>query len=227
MATKLRPIPAGREQEQPHSGTSSPVRQVGQSELVRLRDMVGEQHRRLRLIHRQMAAQAHADAVVEAFPARCAKPRLSRGALAHLLEEARLRLELQDSSLGAAIRAVWPERRAQVPVLRPSPGLAAYALRGLPNVPNVVFALFGKSGSELKGAVDRVVGEQQTGEPFIPVFLTDHHDFTPFRDQRLAFEYFPFVLDEAAAPDPRWVVYFLETVELTMRRWGVRQIVSL
>jgi hypothetical protein len=63
---------------------------------------------------------------------------------------------------------------------------------------------------------------------FIPVFLTNDADFRSLREQRLVFEYFPFVLDEAAAPpEPGWSAYFLDTLELTMRRWGVRQIVVL
>ena len=144
------------------------------------------------------------------------------------MEEACQRLELRDSSLGNAIRAAWPEQRAEVvPVLRPSPGLAAYALRGVPDVPNMVFALFGKTAGETKAAIERVIAEQQAGEPFIPVFLTNSSDFTPLREQRLVFEYFPFVLDEAAPPpEPRWAAYFLETLELTLRRWGVRQVLT-
>ena len=144
------------------------------------------------------------------------------------MEEACQRLELRDSSLGNAIRAAWPEQRAEVvPVLRPSPGLAAYALRGVPDVPNMVFALFGTTAGETKAAIERVVAEQQAGEPFIPVFLTNSSDFTPLREQRLVFEYFPFVLDETAPPpEPRWAAYFLETLELTLRRWGVRQVVT-
>ena len=147
--------------------------------------------------------------------------------LARLVEEARLRLELRDSALGAALAATWPERRPEVPVLRPSPGLAAYALRNVPGIPKLVLALFGRSGDELKRTVERVIAQQQGAEPFLPVFLTNDHDFTSFRDQRLAFEYFPFVLDEAAtAPDPRWAAYFLDTLELSLRRWGVRQVVG-
>jgi hypothetical protein len=230
MATKLRPVPNGRPAAGPRKrDQGGPPRPKASSasheELARLRDMVEDQHRRLRLIRSQMADQGLDDALVETFTARCAKPRLSHAALARLVEEARLRLELQDSALGTALRASWPERRPEVPVLRPSPGLAAYALRNVPGVPNVVLALFGKSGSELKRTIERVIAEQQGAEPFIPVFLTNHHDFTPFRDQRLAFEYFPFLLDEAAtAPDPRWVAYFLDTLELSLRRWGVRQV---
>jgi hypothetical protein len=115
-----------------------------------------------------------------------------------------------------------------VPVLRPSPGHAAYALRSVPGVPNVVLALFGKPSGEAKAAIDRVLVEQQAGEPFIPVFLTNDSDFRPLREQRLVFEYFPFTLDETAPPpEPGWSCYFLDTLELTMRRWGVRQIVAL
>jgi hypothetical protein len=201
---------------------------ASRGELARLQGMVENQHRRLRVIRSQMATEAPADALIERFPARCPKPRLGRAALARLLEEARLRLELENSALGVAIRAAWPERRPAVPVLRPSPGLGAYALRGVAGVPNIVLSLFGKSGGEARTAVERILAEQRTGEPFIPVFLVNDSDFTLFRDQRLAFEYFPFVCDDAAgAPDPRWAAYFLETLGLTLRRWGVRRVVSL
>lgn len=199
-----------------------------EAELARLRGLVEGQHRRLRLVRSQLEGELPADAVVETFPARCPKPRLARAALARLLKEASLRHELDRSALGAAIRAGWPEPRPEIPTLRPSPGLAAYALRGVPGLPNIVFALFGKSGGELKAAVDRIIAEQQAGEPFIPVFLTNDSDFAVFRDQKLAFEYFPFVCDDTAgAPEPRWAAYFLETLGLTLRRWGVSRVVSL
>jgi hypothetical protein len=36
------------------------------------------------------------------------------------------------------------------------------------------------------------------------------------------------VLDaDAPAPAPRWAAYLVHTLERTMRRWGVRQIVTL
>ena len=234
MATKLRPVPNGQpaagpqkpDQGRPPGPPSAKASGGSIEELARLRDMVEEQHRRLRLLRRQMAGQSLDDAVVETFAARCAKPRLSHAVLARLVEEARLRLELRDSALGTALAATWPEHRPEVPVLRPSPGLAAYALRNVPGVPNIVLALFGRNGDELKRTVERVIAEQQGAEPFLPVFLTNDHDFTPFRDQRLAFEYFPFLLDETAtAPDPCWAAYFLDTLELSLRRWGVRQVV--
>ena len=60
------------------------------------------------------------------------------------------------------------------------------------------------------------------------MFLTNDSDFSALREQRLAFEYFPFAVDEAApAPEPRWAAYFQVTLELSMRRWGVRQVVLL
>jgi hypothetical protein len=169
-----------------------------------------------------------AGVIVEPLPARCAKPRLTRTALNRLIEAARDRLELMDSTLGAIHNGVWPEPRARVPLLRPSPGLAGYALRSMPDLTNLVLALFLRAPSEIAPAIAKVLTEQQTGEPFLPVFLTNHSDFSPFREQRLAFEYFPFELDERAGPpEPRWAAYLVTTLELTMRRWGVRQIVVL
>jgi hypothetical protein len=232
MATRLKAERSGGQADAAPPTRGGRASASGQAELARLRGIVAEQHRRLRVVRGEVAAAAElggADDVgliAESFPATCAKPRVTPRALARLLDEARLRLELRDSSLGRAIDAAWPERRAEVPVLRPSPGHAAYALRGVPGVPNLVLALFGKPPGEAKAAIDRVLAEQQAGEPFIPVFLTDDADFGPLREQRLVFEYFPFALDEAAPPpEPGWSAYFLETLELTMRRWGVRQIV--
>jgi hypothetical protein len=194
------------------------------AELARLRDLVADQHRRLRVSRSQ---EAEPPEIAARFDARCAKPRLSRADLARLIEEAPLRLELRQSSLGATIDAVWPERLPPVPVLHPSPGLVAYTLRDMPTLPNAVFALFGLQGAELRQAVERVVAEQQGEAPFVPIFLTSDPDFTPFRDQRLAFEYIPLICDdEAGAPEPRWVAYLLETLELTLRRWGVRRIIQ-
>ena len=98
----------------------------------------------------------------------------------------------------------------------------------MPDLANLVLALFLRAPDEIAPAIAKVLTEQQTGEPFLPVFLTNHSDFSPFREQRLAFEYFPFELDERAAPpEPRWAAYLVTTLELTMRRWGVRQIVLL
>lgn len=194
------------------------------AELARLRDLVADQHRRLRVARSQEAEPLE---IAHPFDARCVKPRVSRADLARLIEEARLRLELRQSSLGATIDAVWPERLPPVPVLHPSPGLAAYTLRNLPALPNAVFALFGLESAELRQVVERIVAEQQGEAPFVPIFLTSNPDFTPFRDQSLAFEYLPLLCDdEAGAPEPRWVAYLLDTLELTLRRWGVRRIIQ-
>ena len=199
---------------------------VAIGELARLRGLVADQHRRLTVVRGELAAPDETPAVTEALTPRCPKPRLTAAALAALVEQARLRLELMETSLGAIHWQAWPERRPAVPVLRPTPGLPAYGLRDLPGLPNLVVALFGRSPAQIAAAVERVLAEQRGEEPFLPVFLTNHPDFTPMREQRLAFEYFPFSLEEAApAPDPRWAAHFVATLELTMRRWGVRQVV--
>jgi hypothetical protein len=208
MATRLKP-PAG-------------------GELARLRGLVAEQHRRLALVRGEIGAADAADVIAEPMTPRCPKPRLTAAALGRLMKEAHIRLELLDTTLGAIHWRAWPERRPAIPVLRPTPGLPAYGLRNLPGLRNLVVALFGRQPAEIAAAVARVLAEQRGEEPFLPVFLTNDPDFTALREQRLAFEYFPFALDEAApAPDPRWAAYFVETLELTMRRWGVRQVVSL
>ena len=208
MATKLQPAPR-------------------QAEIVRLRGLVETQHRQLRLL-RDEGTLPVADAVTAAFPSTCAKPNLTPAAATRLVEQSAARLALLETPLGAALQAPWPQRHPAIPVLRPSPGLAAYALRNLPDLPNVVFALFLRPPGEIGAAIDRVLAEQQAGEPFLPVFLTNHSDFTPLREQRLAFEYFPFTLDDAAPPpEPRWSAYFQATLELTLQRWGARQVVLL
>ena len=208
MATQLQPVPR-------------------QAEIVRLRDLVETQHRQLRLLRDEGAISA-ADVVTADFPATCAKPRLTPVAVRRLVEQMAGRLALLETPLGTALQAPWPQRRAAIPVLRPSPGLAAYALRNVPELPNVVFALFVRSAGEVGAAIERVLAEQQAGEPFLPIFLTNHSDFARLREQRLAFEYFPFTLADAAPPpEPRWSAYFQATLELSLRRWGVRQVVLL
>jgi hypothetical protein len=195
-------------------------------ELARLRELVAEQHRRLRVVRGE--APPSPVVLVGSPMERCVTPRLTAAAVARLLEEARHRVELLDTAVGTTIWAAWPERRPTVPVLRPTPGLDAYALRNVADLPNVVLALFFRRAEEIEAAIARVLAEQQAGDPFIPIFLTNHADFTCLREQRLAFEYFPFRLDEAAlAPEPAWAAYLIATLELTLRRWGVRQIVSL
>jgi hypothetical protein len=204
------------------------LKSAAPGELERLSGLVAEQHRRLRVVRREVEPHAPAAVVLEPMPARCAKPRLTAAALTRLIDEARHQLELMDTTLGTALWSAWPERRPVVPVLRPSPGLSAYALRGVPDLPNLVLALFFRPPGEIEAAIATTLAEQQAGEPFIPVFLTNCTDFTALREQRLAFEYFPFELDEAAPPpEPRWAAYLITTLELTMRRWGVRQIVAL
>ncbi|MGE3291168.1 MAG: hypothetical protein AB7O95_07290, partial [Geminicoccaceae bacterium] len=169
-----------------------------------------------------------AQVIAPPMPARCTQPRVTAKALTRLLERTQARLELMESTLGGVLWSQWPEPRPTVPVLRPSPGLPAYGLRGLPEVRTLVLALFLRPPEEIEAAIARTLAEQRSGEPFLPVFLTCHPDFSPLRDQRLAFEYFPFVLDtDAPAPEPRWAAYLVHTLELTMRRWGVRQIVTL
>ncbi|MFL5333680.1 MAG: hypothetical protein ACJ8H8_10985 [Geminicoccaceae bacterium] len=198
-----------------------------QPELARLRELVAEQHRRLRVVR----GEAPASPMVLSSPPStesCGTPRLATAAMVRLLEEVRHRVELLDTAVGTAIWAAWPERRPTVPVLRPTPGLSAYALRNVEDLPNVALALFFRRPEEIEAAIGRVLAEQQSGDPFIPIFLTNHADFTSLREQRLAFEYFPFRLDESApAPEPAWAAYLIATLELTLRRWGVRQIVNL
>lgn len=208
MAARLKPPPDG--------------------ELDRLSGLVAEQHRRLEVARGELGPPDPADLLVDPLPCRCAKPGLSREALRRLMETARERLEVLDTTLGSMYDAVWPERRAPVPVLRPSPGLHGYGLRSVPDLPNLVVALFFRPASEIEATIARAVAEQQAGDPFLPVFLTNHPDFSALRDRRLAFEYFPFRIDQAAPPpEPSWAAYLVATLELTMRRWGVRQIVSL
>jgi hypothetical protein len=109
MATRLKAARSGAAAA-PNGGRAPAT---GQSELARLRGVVEEQHRRLRVIRGEAAAAAavgqdnggDGGVMAESFPATCAKPRLTPRALARLLDEARLRLELRDSSLGRAIEA--------------------------------------------------------------------------------------------------------------------------
>ena len=198
------------------------------AEVERLRALVADQHRRLRVACDELAPIGGAQVIAPPMPSRCGKPRLARAALARLIEQAQARSELMDSALGDALWAYWPEPRPTIPVLRPTPGLPAYGLRSLPGLPNLVLALFLRAPAEIEAAIARALAEQRSGEPFLPIFLTCQPDFSTLREQRLAFEYFPFVLDESApAPEPSWAAYLIRTLELTMRRWGVRQIVTL
>lgn len=207
---------------------ASHLRQGQAGELERLRTLVAEQHRRLRPVRDEHDPIPEAAVIAPPLPAHCPKPRLTAAALARLLGQAQARLELMDTTLGTVLWSPWPERRPQVPVLHPSPGLPAYCLRGQAGVPNLVLALFFRTPAESDAAIAQVLAEQRASEPFVPVFLTRHSDFTRLRERRLTFEYFPLELDETApAPDPRWSAYLIGTLELTMRRWGVRQIVAL
>jgi hypothetical protein len=95
------------------------LKSAAPGELERLSGLVAEQHRRLRVVRREVEPHAPAAVVLEPMPARCAKPRLTAAALTRLIDEA------------------------------------------------------------------------------------------------------------APPPEPRWAAYLITTLELTMRRWGVRQIVAL
>lgn len=197
-------------------------------ELDRLRGLVADQHRRLGVARGELRNSPEATVIAPPMPPRCPKMRLRPATLQRLIEQAGSRLELMDTTLGTVLWAEWPEPSMAVPVLRPSPGLPAYALRGLPDIPNLVLALFFRGKAEIEAAIARTLAEQRSGEPFLPVFLTRDPDFSSLREQRLAFEYFPLDLDEAAPPpEPRCATYLVHTLELTMRRWGVRQIVTL
>jgi hypothetical protein len=195
-------------------------------ELDRLRGLVAEQHRRLQVARGALDPIPDALVIQEPRPPRCAKPRLTPPALGRLIDAARARLELMDTRLGTVWWSAWPERRPDVPTLRPTPGLAAYGLRDLPDLPNLIVGLFLREPAEIPAAVARILSQQRNGEPFAPIFLTHCSDFTVLREQRLAFEYHPLQLDATApAPEPRLAAYLVTTLELTMRRWGVRQIV--
>lgn len=218
---------AGQLKRAASPGAAAGFRALREQELGRVLGLVADQHRRLRVVQDQLPASAAPAVVVEAMPARCRKPQLARTTLAGLLEGSRRRLELADSAVGHALAQPWPEPAPSLTPLRPSPGLSSYALRELPELPNVVISLFGRPGSEIRPIVERIVAEQHAGEPFIPIFLTNDSDFTVFRDQRLAFEYFPFLVGERDEDvDARWLAYTGMVLELTMRRWGVCRIVT-
>lgn len=199
-------------------------------DVARLRALVEDQHRRLRVYEAELGRPEDSGDIVESFPSRCPKPALSAAELARLIGEAEERLALAGSPIGEALRARWPERRAEIPVLRPSPGLPAYAAPAERPGRNAVVSLFGRDAAGRRAAIEGVLREQGRGAvPFVPVFLTNDPDFGALREARLVFEYYPFVLDEtpaAAGPPADWVAYFVDMLQLTMRRWGVRRIVQ-
>ena len=203
------------------------LKPAAHGELDRLRGLVAEQHRRLGRARRAGPGRPRR-CVAEPLPPRCAKPRLTaRGPGAADGGGARPP-GAAGHDAGRLHWSAWPERRPEVPVLRPSPGLAAYGLRGVPDLPNLVLALFGGRRARSRPRSPGRWPSSGRASRSLPVFLTNDPDFTPLREQRLAFEYFPFELDEAAPPpEPRWAAYFVATLELTMRRWGVRQVVML
>ena len=120
------------------------VKATPMAELDRLRDLVAEQHRRLKVVRGELAPTgvALADALVEPLPSRCPKPRLTSAGLGRLIEEARALLELMDTTLGALHEQRLARAAPHRPNPRPTPGLAAYGLRSVPELPNLVMALF-------------------------------------------------------------------------------------
>ena len=166
--------------------------------------------------------------IVEQFPSRCPKPAVAPAVLTRLLAEAEARLALSFGPVGAALRDRWPEPPQPVPVLHPSPNLPAYAISRDHRhpTPNAVLALFGLDADGQRAAIERTLRERGGPVRFTPVFLTNDPDFGPLRAAHLAFEYYPFLLDEAAGPPPAdWAAYVVDMLQLTMRRWGVRRIV--
>ena len=127
-------------------------------ELARLRNLVAEQHRRLRVARSESPAAPKP--ATTPLPGSCVKPRLATAVLNRLVDEARQRAELLNTALGTALWAAWPERQPVVPLLRPTPGLAAYALRNLEGVPNLVLALFWRRPDEIEAARALVVQNQ-------------------------------------------------------------------
>lgn len=217
-------------------GPSSPV-SVGlattgpaKREIDRLRALVEDQHRRLRVYEAEADRTAPgpgAADVVERFPSRCPKPRVAGATLAGLVAEAEARLVLAESVVGRMLQRGWPEPPPRVPVLRPSPGLPAYARPTGATMPNAVFSLLGLDAAAGRAAVERILREQRGSVPFVPVFLTSDPDFSALRAARLVFEYYPLIPDEAATRPPAdWAAYLVDSLQLTMRRWGVRRIVQ-
>ena len=103
-----------------------------------------------------------------------------------------------DTTLGAHSGGVWPERAAghagAAPLARPCRPTPCAAC---PTCPTSSSPCSCARPARSRAPSPRALAEQQAGEPFLPVFLTNHPDFTPLREQRLAFEYFPFELDDA------------------------------
>lgn len=116
---------------------------------------------------------------------------------------------------------------AGLPGLRGSPGLSCYALKDKVDLV-LAIAVFDLPIQRLHDVVEMVADNQRRTRGFIPLFLTNNPDFSPFRAHRYLYEYFN------AAPgftdgqtDERRRTYQRERFQFLLRKWRVRMVIDL
>ena len=174
------------------------------------------------------AASPAADIVAaDRSPATCAKPRLTAAAVVRLFDAARERRSSSwTPTLGTALCGGLARAPAggpgAAPVARARRLRAAQRARPAQCRLRAVPAPARRDRRRHRARAGRAAGRRAV-HPGVP---DQPRDFSPLREQRLAFEYFPFRSTKRHRRRSRaGPPIFQATLELTMRRWGVRQIV--
>lgn len=116
----------------------------------------------------------------------------------------------------------WPEPPPPAQPLRPPPGWACASL-GSGRHPVIAVALFGLDAPGVAKGVAQIDLRQRRDMNFVPVFLTDHPDATPFRRGGHVVEFFP----RAVYGDPDAPALFREKYAHVRRKWGVASLIDL
>jgi hypothetical protein len=124
-----------------------------------------------------------------------------------------------------ALSGFWP--RAQPPrptALRPTPGLACYAMKERCEKIVGIWTL-GLDQLGLALALRRVAEQQLDENDFVPIFFTDIACFELFREHGFVFEYLP-PANQRTRGHLAWDAYVQERLAQAVRMWGITHLTA-
>jgi hypothetical protein len=124
-----------------------------------------------------------------------------------------------------ALSSFWP--RAQPPrpaALRPTPGLACYAMKERCDKIVGIWTL-GLDQAGLALALRRVAEQQLEENDFLPIFFTDLACFELFREHGFVFEYLP-PANRRTRGHLAWDAYVQQRLAQAVQMWGITHLTA-
>jgi len=179
-------------------------------ELGRVRETVENQFSRIEVLERRLSGKDLANQVGDLPAPSCDT---EDGVLAFLKQsDERSQFYLESTNTGP---------------LRGSPGLNCYSLKDKTNLV-LGIAVFDQSIDALRRIVAMIAENQRRTRGFIPVFMSNTPDFSPFRAQKYLYEYLRTDASMAESLKNKKHCQFLqERFQFIMNKWGINMVIDL